>query len=41
MLNRYDDFVEYDEDKTILDYYFVNDSKINNNNDVALQYNNM
>ena len=40
-INRYDDFVKYDEDKTILDYCLVYNSKINDNNHVVLQNNNM
>ena len=40
-VNFYDDFMKHDEDKTILDYCLVHNSKINNNDDVVLQYNNM
>ena len=39
--NCYNDFVKYDEDKKILDYCLVHNSKINSNNDVVLQCNNM
>ena len=40
-VNRYDDFVKYDKDKTILNYCVVHDRKINDDNDVLLQDNNM
>ena len=40
-INRYDNFVKYDEDKTILNYCVVHNSKINDYNDVVLQNNNM
>ena len=40
-VNRYDDFVKYVEDKTILDYRLVHDSKIYNYNYVVLYNNNM
>ena len=40
-VNRYDDFVKNDEDKTIIDYCLVHNSKINDDNDVVLQNNNM
>ena len=36
-VNYYDDFMKYDEDKVIIDYCWVNNSKIKDNDDVVLQ----